>query len=421
MLKKTDVLVIGAGLSGIMAAAAAAEGGKKVLMAARGLGAVGLSSGCIDLWGYSPDHPEAISKSPMADIARVIELNPDHPYSRVYQVLGESLGFFMKVCSDSGIPYLQNGGKNWLVPTALGTVRPTYLAPASMAVDSLKHFKKIVVVGFRELKDFYPQVLAANLRINAGLHTDCVIETVTVSCGGGELIPNTLAYRLDSPGIINKIINEILPIIAPGSAVLFPPVLGERWDSGIARALGEGLGCPVYEVAGIPSLPGQRLQKALLHFLKDRGVEVIVGCAATGAHLSGGRCHRVTAVGGGQPLQISAGSYVLATGSFVGGGLEASPGGIREAVFNLPVKAGAAEWSEKDYLSMKGHSFCKFGIAVNDRLQPVDGQGRVLVDNLAVAGSNLYGCNHPVEKCGNGVALATGYLAGKLAGRCDGE
>ena len=55
-----DLLVIGAGLSGLTAAHTAAKAGLKVQVIAKGLGALHWSAGTIDLFGYTPaehDHP----------------------------------------------------------------------------------------------------------------------------------------------------------------------------------------------------------------------------------------------------------------------------------------------------------------------------------------------------------------------------
>lgn len=417
MNKKTDMLVIGAGLSGLTAAAVAADQGKKVVVVASGVGVLGLTSGCIDLWGYSPSHPEEVSQDPIGDIKRMVEVNTGHPYSRVRYLLAESLDFFRRACSESGCTYVDNQGKNWLVPTSLGTLRPTFLAPESMAVGPLDKYKKIIIAGFQELKDFYPGVMAANLRLNADLACDCVIQPVWVNAGGGELPYNALARRLESPEVINGIVSQVKTYVTDGTVILFPSVLGETGDSPTVRLLAIGLGCPVFEVAGVPpSLPGQRLQNALMRYLKKRGAEVILGSTVTGVSVSGNRCMSVCVSGGVGAYKISAASYVLATGSFVGGGLEANFGGIRETVFNLPVSPLEGEFCEKDFLDREGHLFSRLGISVNYRLQAVDSRGNIMVDNLMVAGSNLAGCNYPIEKCGSGVAVATGYMAGKLVG-----
>lgn len=418
MNKYADVLIIGAGLSGLTAAAKAAEQGKKVMLVAKGMGAVGLSSGCIDLWGYNLKDPNQVCQEPVAEIAGLCTMNPQHPYARVQDVLEESLLFFRRICHENHNPYLDNRGGNWLLPTALGTLRPTYLVPASMAVGGdLQQVSYFLVVGFRELKDFYPDVLVANLKKSGALQAHCRLNSLMVSAGGGELSPNTLAHRLENPRVLVRIVDQIKPHLLPGAVLLFPPVLGERWDSRVAKNLAENLGHPVYEVANIPpALPGQRLQQMLLHHVKGQGVEVVIGCTVNGARVAGKRCTEVQATGAGKKIRIFAKTVMLATGSFLGGGLESEPGKAWESIFRLPVETGREKWSARDFLAMEGHLFNQMGIKVNEYLQPVDDQGQVIIENVLITGANLAGCNYPIEKCGNGVAVASGYKAGKLAG-----
>lgn len=414
-----DLVVIGAGLSGLVAAAGAAEAGKKVLLVAKGAGAVELSSGCIDLWGYCLDRPERVCRRPLEEIAALVAADPGHPYAKARDVLEESLAFFRRVTAAAGCPYLENRGENWLLPTALGTVRPTYLAPASMAAASLEGAKGILVAGFRELKDFCPEMLVANLPGSLALSPGCRLSAVVIAAGGGELAPNALARYLERPEVLAGVIGRIKPHLSPGWVVLFPPVLGERRNAAVVRNLAEGLGCPVYEVAGIPpSLPGRRLRNALLDYFQKLQGKVIIGPAVTRAKVSGGRCLEVTASGAAGTLRIRGRAFVLATGSFLGGGLRAEPGGrITEPVFDLPVTAAGGDWAEEDFFSPGGHPFSRFGITVNERLQPLDDRGQVVIENLLVVGANLAGGNHPVEKCGGGVAVATGYKAGRLSAK----
>jgi len=54
---KYDVVIIGAGMAGLVAAARTASRGKKTLLIAKGEGVLPLTSGCIDFWGYQLDNP----------------------------------------------------------------------------------------------------------------------------------------------------------------------------------------------------------------------------------------------------------------------------------------------------------------------------------------------------------------------------
>lgn len=416
--KETEILVIGAGLAGLIAAAKSAESGKKVILVAKGSGTLSVSSGCIDLWGYTLTDSKICSQ-PIKEIKQLVRSKPGHPYAKAVDVLEESLDFLQAILKENDNPYAACPDGNWVLPTALGTVRPTYLAPLSMAVPSLKKPKHILVVGFRELKDFYPEVFLRNLRKNIDLPVDCDLEAVQVSTGGYEINPSTLAGRLERKEVRRQVIEQIRSSIKSDSCVLFPPVLGERRNTKAASELAAELGCTVFEIADIPpSLPGVRLQQTLLHHLKSRGVEVISNSQITHAEIKDGKCLSVVAEGLYRQFSIKAESYVLATGSFFGGGLVASSDTVKERIFNLPVHTND-NWSRREFLDIAGQPFNEFGIQVNDKLQPVDEAGVIVAENLYAAGAVIAGANFAIEKSGNGIALVTGYKAGKLAGEAE--
>ncbi|MFZ5591911.1 MAG: FAD-binding protein, partial [Bacillota bacterium] len=178
------------------------------------------------------------------------------------------------------------------------------------------------------------------------------------------------------------------------------------------------LGCPAYEVAGLPpALPGLRLSDALLTHLKRNGVTVLSGSTVHSVRLDEQRrrCLAVQLAGPGGRLEVQAAAYVLASGSFLGGGLKAGPGLVQETIFGLPVQFVPDGWACEEFLDRRGHAFNSFGLRVNENLQPVDEEGRVCLENVLAAGAILGGSNWPVEKCGNGVALTSGYKAGQLA------
>ena len=59
--------------------------------------------------------------------------------------------------------------------------------------------------------------------------------------------------------------------------------------------------------------------------------------------------------------------------------------------------------------------FAKFGVQVDAKLRPVDATGKLLLENVYIAGKTLAGYDYCSEKSGNGVALATAYQAGSEA------
>ena len=57
-----DALVIGAGLAGLTAATRLAEGGARVMLIAKGVGATHLAPGTIDVLGYAPAGGERVER-----------------------------------------------------------------------------------------------------------------------------------------------------------------------------------------------------------------------------------------------------------------------------------------------------------------------------------------------------------------------
>ena len=54
---------------------------------------------------------------------------------------------------------------------------------------------------------------------------------------------------------------------------------------------------------------------------------------------------------------------------------------------------------------------------VNGAYQPLDSEGQVVYENLMVIGTGLAHCDALRERAFEGVALVTGYQAGKLIGQ----
>ena len=55
------------------------------------------------------------------------------------------------------------------------------------------------------------------------------------------------------------------------------------------------------------------------------------------------------------------------------------------------------------------------GISIGPDLRPTGARGEVLYENLYAAGSVIGGYDPTAERCGPGVDIVTGYLAGRNA------
>jgi glycerol-3-phosphate dehydrogenase subunit B len=87
-----------------------------------------------------------------------------------------------------------------------------------------------------------------------------------------------------------------------------------------------------------------------------------------------------------------------------------SRGAVRETVLELPV-AGVPEGPRFDAQYFGDHALARVGVAIDDAFRPVDADGRVVYENVRIAGATIGGALPWREKSGDGISLATGYAA----------
>ena len=100
-----DLIVIGAGLAGLMAAYTAAQAGLKVKIVAKGLGALHWSAGTVDVLGYTPDEHTLVER-PLQAVQPLIKARPQHPYALLNGTeLADTLTSFVALTHEIGLPY----------------------------------------------------------------------------------------------------------------------------------------------------------------------------------------------------------------------------------------------------------------------------------------------------------------------------
>ena len=106
-----------------------------------------------------------------------------------------------------------------------------------------------------------------------------------------------------------------------------------------------------------------------------------------------GRCTGIVTGNLDRERTYRAESFILASGGFFGGGLQAEAGRAREVVFDLPitVPADSAAWSTEKLFFAGSQPFARFGLQVDGKLRPVDASGKLLLENVYVAGKSLAG------------------------------
>ncbi len=216
--------------------------------------------------------------------------------------------------------------------------------------------------------------------------------------------PLALAAAIErDPSIVAAAIDGVIPDGA--THILMPAVLGLEGGDAVRASLSTALGRPVFECLGAPpSIPGWRLDRALLRALRSAGVQLITG-RVNGFDASQ---HRITAVhlasdatgGEGAEQSVGAVHFVLASGKFLGGGiatrlLDSHEQGLAETALGLPIWidhldqtfATAESLTLTSRVRTYDQPLLRAGVHTNALYRPVDPRDRILYSNVIAVGA----------------------------------
>jgi glycerol-3-phosphate dehydrogenase subunit B len=369
-----DLLVIGEGLAGINAAAAAAGQGMRVMLAGTGPGSFVLGTACLDLDGIT-----AAELSPFA-------------YSPV--VMEEAIAFFSDLSARAGCAYDGGLHQHRVLPTVMGTFQKVSMAPRSIWKGDPGSIAKAVVVGIDHFSLFDPDFVAERLFLHTqrmGWNTS--YRSVTLPLPEDHPHPLTaveIATRWDrNPAYRDALTNGLKRAVKDAELLILPGVLGVKSDDDDFRQLEDDIGCAICELPTVPpSVPGLRLLQGFETHLARIGVELCTGFSVQKLCLHGDQCSGVDLDVPGKLRHIHADAVVLASGRFshLVEPQEASGDSSRRAM------------------------------RVDQELRPVNRDGSVVAINLFACGSVL-GNSEP--RHGNAIAVLTGYHAGMLASKTE--
>jgi glycerol-3-phosphate dehydrogenase subunit B len=425
-----DVVVIGGGVAGVIAAKKVADHQKSVCVVKGGGGASVHASGAFDVVGG----PGTMRESIKALLAR----NPHHPYAlvgagdpaAVEGLLDEAAKDLFRDLDEEGLLYRGSLTKSLWLATPAGHVKESAYAQDAIAAGDLGALAKgrLAVVAVGEAAEGRAAARAAALRaaLDArgffGLKdvVPCPIDALPEGAGRQPDEVN-IARALDEPAACAGWAKEVAKVVAakaPRSThVLFPPVLGLADPAVAVATLARALGREIAEaVATPPSVPGLRLERALLAILARKKIALVRG-EAREARASGGQVKALVVTGPEGTTTVEGKVFILAGGRFLGGGLR-DGALVVEPLFDLPIfhrGRPIAELAPLDRFERRvsgDHAALQFGVRCDADLRPIGRAGGPAFENLFAAGSILDSAGFASARAGLGVALATGFVAG---------
>jgi glycerol-3-phosphate dehydrogenase subunit B len=294
-----DVLVIGEGLSGIMAAATAATQGAHVTLVSKGPGNFVLGPTCVDV--------------EILDVASL---------SLPGKTLDTAVEFFLNLTAFAAYAYSGGSRESRLVPTILGTFQEVSVAPRSLWQADPHSVSKVAVVGVANLPSFDPRFLAERLAhhsVEMGLTTSFTSEVVT--------LPHNPKHAMTALEIANHIDRDetyrtalahaVRAVVRDADLVILPGVLGVKSSDADIVCFEEEIGCAVCELATLPpSVPGLRLLQRLERRLAELHVDISSGFAVQKLCIENDHCVAVELETPGRPRRLRADSVILACGRF---------------------------------------------------------------------------------------------------------
>ena len=415
-----DKLIIGAGMAGLVAGWQSAIQGQKTLLISNGRGSIHIGTGCIDILGFIPGGDGKPVVALYEGISQIIAKFPRHPYSIMYlNTIESAIDSLKGLFTEAGYPLHGSLDRNWLLPTALGTLRPTCLVPDTMVAGIIDDDKSsrghVIILGFEQYLDFYPALIAENLNAH-GISAEGITLDVPSLSEKRFTSTNTLARLFESEEFRHEVVKAIKNRGKLSQKFGFPAVLGTNQAVHIKNELEALLDAQVFEIPTLPpSIPGSRLSNILESAITENGGTVHMGMQVDNMDTHDKKITVVWSEAASRILSHHSKSYVLATGGILGGGIYATRDGYaRETTLNLPVMSaiGRENWFNRQFLSSTGHPIYLSGITVDDQLRPVNDSGEIIYTNLQVIGSTLAGFDEIKERSMEGIALTTGYHVG---------
>ncbi len=292
--RRFDVIVVGAGISGLTAACAAASRDRKVALVTTGPGSFVLGSGRLRT-------QELTQPGAAHETAHAIE-------------------FFREMAKAAGCPFEGDIAAGRSLPTVLGEFEKVALASRSQWNADPRNACPTAIVGIRGLSCFDANFIAERLSENAGRPgVTCNYHARQISITQEFAVPPTtlrLATRFDrDPGFRSELAGALRAAASGFERVLVPAILGLNSSAQQISQFEREVGSAVCELPTLPpSISGLRLLNRLLNYLHEIGVELFEGYPVTNLGIEDRCCTRLEIASPGHQMILRGEFVVLASG-----------------------------------------------------------------------------------------------------------
>lgn len=445
---KYDCIVIGQGVSGFSAAMSLARQKKKVAIVTQSVGASAVSSGA---WDYGP--------IPALGTHSYSELRASLSWRKIYRglMMGATLEQNRTLLEQDRCSFEQDSialpaaieestvelqeilgseinlqfrlGNAFCLPTSFGTWKKTFGAQeihCALDLGRLEGKRALLVsgIGWR----LRSELIAKKLEVGAktlgvtvsiaplvledfNLEKDCPLPHVATRLSNDKDLREKLKESLHE-----KLKSNTCDVL------LFPPLF---LDLSFAADLKQSLAIPMGEcLSTVEPVAGFRLCSGIRNALAKAGL-VSYRALRVSANTHGSRIDTLSCrlAPHGEPIELRADRFILATGKFFGGGIHLGYQNITETVLRLPLffqagnppvsRRSELPWTEREFEETQ--PWAKVGLWLDHDFRPLEKTRAPVYENLFACGSIIGGIDYAKEGVGIGFMAYTGRMSGLKA------
>lgn len=403
-----DVAIIGSGFAGLSALQLALQQNRKCVLISKDFGATQHFSGAFD-WIDPRILRSRLLCEDFSLSQTALDFSAAHPEHYYTQHVSQNLAAMQSLSQSMleffhfyQIPFVGDGQTGvWALGSA-GFFKPTAFALQGQALTATQwqNAKRILVLGFKGVPDYAPEAIAHNLQA-VGMAAEAQEFASFAVMPASPYV--SILRALQDENNFTLWCEQIRAHLQTFDLVIVPPVLQAEFATRFFAKFA-GRVCEMLSV--LPSVSGQRLQAQVQKSLTQKPVTCIAGKVMKVMRSEADT--EIVAVNVQTPAGLKnfkAKHWILATGKFLGGGIEHKNDSFQESLLDLPLLVDKVPLSAQTHMTRLiqkeaglAQAFLKVGVSPLAIGHPT---------NLHVCGHLLTGFDFTREHCGFGVSVAS--------------